>query len=291
MTHPLLALLRALCFEGGGARCRAFIAVLEALDPHLPPHLRGWRVPVAAGTSAGAIAALAIALRLPLRWALDGIPWGRIGPRFGLWGNTKRLRRCLEQMVREGGLPAEVTLAELPERTGCTLYVTVRDLTWSSTRTLLLGPEMLGDLPVVDAVTASAALPGVFRPVRLGRLTLWDGGVAANYPFDLVLERHDLVPEQMLGLRVDLPDEVGEGHYIEPPSWWEALPRLVLGLAAEANSHVPEELWEDRTVRVLVDDSVRASDFDLTTAQQQMLDQRGREAAVAWLERDREEAA
>lgn len=290
MTHPHLANLRALCLEGGGARCGCYPAALEALETQLPPHLRGWRVPVAAGTSAGAIAALAIALRLPLRWSLDGIPWGHIGPRFGLWGSTKRLRRCLEQMVLEGGLPAEVTLAELPERTGCTLYVTVRDLTWSSTRTLLLGPEMLGDLPVVDAVTASAALPGVFRPVRLGRLTLWDGGVAANYPFDLVLERHGLVPEQMLGLRVDLPDEVGEGHYVEPPSWWEALPRLVLGLAAEANAHVPEELWEDRTVRVLVGDSIKASDFDLTPDQQRTLDRRGREAAVRWLERGEEAA-
>ena len=293
MTHPRLAHLRALCLEGGAMRAGGtYPAALEALEPHLPPHLRGWRVPIAAGTSAGAIAALAVALRLPLREVLDSIPWGSIAPRFRVWGRTDRLRDCIAGMLARAHVPQDITLAEFPERTGCALHVAVRELSWRPHRTLLLGPEVGGDIPVADAVTASAALPIVFRPVRLGRLVLWDGGLGANYPFDLILQRHRLIPEQMLGLRVDRPGELTGGHYQPVPrNPLRLLRDVVAGLAAENNAHVPEELWASRTVRVILDAGlVGVTDFEPSPAQRVAMDRAGREGAQRWLER-RAEAA
>jgi NTE family protein len=41
---------------------------------------------------------------------------------------------------------------------------------------------ILSSGPVVDALLASAAIPGVFPPVRIGELELVDGGVANNTP-------------------------------------------------------------------------------------------------------------
>lgn len=42
--------------------------------------------------------------------------------------------------------------------------------------------------PVVDAVLASAAVPGVFPPVRLGGRFLMDGAVANNSPISVAVE-------------------------------------------------------------------------------------------------------
>ena len=47
-----------------------------------------------------------------------------------------------------------------------------------------IGPRM--SLP--DAVVASCAIPGVYRPVRFGRMTLVDGGVRSTSNMDLAVE-------------------------------------------------------------------------------------------------------
>lgn len=45
-----------------------------------------------------------------------------------------------------------------------------------------LGAVTLADVPLARAVRASSAIPGVFRPVHLGALTLVDGGVKCSVP-------------------------------------------------------------------------------------------------------------
>ncbi|KUL35492.1 patatin-like phospholipase family protein [Streptomyces regalis] len=47
---------------------------------------------------------------------------------------------------------------------------------------------VLSQGPVVDAVMASAAVPGVFPPVRIGHRDLMDGGVANNTPISVAVE-------------------------------------------------------------------------------------------------------
>jgi len=47
---------------------------------------------------------------------------------------------------------------------------------------------VLSNGPVVPAVLASAAIPGVFPPVRIGREHLFDGGIASNTPIAAALE-------------------------------------------------------------------------------------------------------
>ncbi|CAE6806870.1 patatin-like phospholipase family protein [Paraburkholderia domus] len=46
---------------------------------------------------------------------------------------------------------------------------------------------ILSSGPLVDAVLASAAIPGVFPPVRIGGLDLVDGGVANNTPISVAV--------------------------------------------------------------------------------------------------------
>jgi NTE family protein len=43
-------------------------------------------------------------------------------------------------------------------------------------------PHVLNDGPVLPALLASAAIPGIFPPVHLGSQLLYDGGLVANVP-------------------------------------------------------------------------------------------------------------
>ncbi len=80
------------------------------------------------------------------------------------------LRRLLEQ-----GLPyRRLEDAALP------IHLVAADL--------LTGAEvLLSSGPVIDAVLASAAIPGVYPPVRIGGRLLIDGGVANNTPISVAI--------------------------------------------------------------------------------------------------------
>jgi NTE family protein len=79
--------------------------------------------------------------------------------------SANRLRSLLERHLPSGDLRA----TRLP------LHVVASDQT--------SGEEVvLSEGPVVDAVLASAAIPGVFPAVRIGARELVDGGVASNTP-------------------------------------------------------------------------------------------------------------
>ncbi len=54
---------------------------------------------------------------------------------------------------------------------------------------LLTGDEVrLSSGPAVEALLASAAIPAIFPPVRIGKLHLVDGGVANNTPISAAVE-------------------------------------------------------------------------------------------------------
>jgi NTE family protein len=68
---------------------------------------------------------------------------------------------------------------------------------------------LLSDGPAVDAITASASIPGVFPPVAIGDQLLIDGGVANNTPIShavaLGAERVYVLPTQTGPRRIDRP--------------------------------------------------------------------------------------
>jgi NTE family protein len=68
---------------------------------------------------------------------------------------------------------------------------------------------LLSDGPAVDAITASASIPGVFPPVVIGDRLLIDGGVANNTPIShavaLGAERVYVLPTQTGPRRLDGP--------------------------------------------------------------------------------------
>ena len=171
-----------LALSGGGARGAAHTGVLRVLQHE--------RIPVQciAGTSAGAIVGafhaagvspdrqLAFAQRL--RWRsvrMLGIP------RMGFF-HTGELERLLVEYL------GDIHFMDLgiPLRVVATDFRTARPVVFREGR-------------VCPAVAASAAIPIVFSPVKLGEMVLVDGGLSNNLPSDLA---RDMGAEVVLGVNV-----------------------------------------------------------------------------------------
>lgn len=181
-----------LALGGGGARGFAHIGVIRAL-------LRaGIRIDVLAGTSMGAIVAVAFALGDPERSGIIAqleqghplvptpIPPRYPGEREGLLTRVRRLvmtERILTTNIRGWGTPLIDVMPLLNELTrGLNLEdapipvgVVATDLERGERALLTRGNAAL-------AAMASAALPLVFPPVRLGGRLLVDGGFVELVP-------------------------------------------------------------------------------------------------------------
>ena len=181
----------ALALGGGGARGLAHIAVLEALD-------EAGIVPVAiAGTSIGAIIGAAYAaghdastLR---RHALAGFR-NRTETMTRLF--RARVGRFADLMQRgyPGLVDAEKLLtafwpSDMPSR------IEELKLPFAAIATDFYGRGrcVLDHGPLLPAVAASMALPGLVKPVTIAGRVLIDGGAVDPLPFDVVAEAADLV--------------------------------------------------------------------------------------------------
>jgi NTE family protein len=171
----------AFVFAGGGSLGAVQVGMLHALAEH------SLRPDFVVGASAGAINAAYFAANPTPGGvaALDRLWCGltrrqvmpmrvrdllRIATRRAYVVDPSALRRLLERHLPYG----------LLERATIPLHVVATDM--------VLGVEhLLSAGSVVDAVMASAAIPGVFPPVRIGDRDLIDGGVANNTPISTAL--------------------------------------------------------------------------------------------------------
>lgn len=173
----------AFVLAGGGSLGAVQVGMLKALVE------RGVLPDFVVGASVGAINAAYFAGAPDRKGVADlGRIWRRlrrrdvfpVAPLAGLFGlfskrdhlvDPRGLRNLLERhlpyaFLEEAQLPCHVVATEVLE-----------------------GSEVrLTSGPVVDALLASAAIPAVFPPVRLGGRYLVDGGVASNTPVSAAVE-------------------------------------------------------------------------------------------------------
>ena len=172
----------ALVLAGGGSLGAAQAGMLDAVVS------AGERFDMVVGASAGAIngayfaadPSVAGARRLLDLWR--GVRRRHIMPyKFGCLANIamrrpfvfdgQALRRLLEANIRYG----DIASAQLP------LHLVATDC--------LTGDEVvMSSGPVVEAVLASAAIPGVFPPVHFQNRLLVDGGVSNNAPISAAIK-------------------------------------------------------------------------------------------------------
>jgi NTE family protein len=167
----------AFVFAGGGSLGAVEVGMLQALVE------RGARADFVVGASAGAINAAYYAgrpdaegvARLAAVWrrlrSADVFP---LQPLHGLLGFVGLRKSLLDPRPLRALLARELPYARLEQaRVPC--HVVATDV--------LDGSEVvLSSGPVVEALLASAAIPGVFPPRRLGGRHLIDGGISSNTP-------------------------------------------------------------------------------------------------------------
>ncbi|MFM0642714.1 patatin-like phospholipase family protein [Paraburkholderia bryophila] len=181
-TGAARAPLTAFVFAGGGSLGAIEVGMLRELLN------RGERPGCVVGASAGAINAAYFAgtpnaegvAELEALWCRirrqDIMPFSMLGlldlllRRRPHLVEAKALRALLEKNLRY----ARIEQAALP------LHIVATEV--------LSGNEVvISSGPVVDAVLASAAIPGVFPPVRIDGVDLVDGGVANNTPISVAV--------------------------------------------------------------------------------------------------------
>lgn len=211
-----------LVLSGGGARAFAHLGVLQVLDEE------GLVIDRVGGTSMGAFVAAMVALGWSPETMLEVCrtevrrsPFSDYTvPRHALI----RARRA-DSMFRR--LFGDVTLEELPR----SLFTVSADL---------LSGEMVvhRDGPLVQAVSASMAIPGLAPPVSYGTHLLIDGGVLNNLPIDLMVadEPGPVVAVDVMR-RIDI-DELKASARTSLPTILETLSRAtVLGSVDRARAN------------------------------------------------------
>ncbi len=101
----------------------------------------------------------------------------------GLFDN-RPLERWLRANMEANGIPNN--FSEFHEQSGRRLYITAMNL--DTAERVVFGPENDHSLRISEAVQASAALPGFFRPARLGGVDYVDGGVRRTANIDVAIE-------------------------------------------------------------------------------------------------------
>jgi NTE family protein len=162
---------------GGGSLGAVQVGMLQALaERDIPPDL-------VAGTSVGSLNGAVLAAdprgaanRLSHLWAR--MSRDRVFP-GGLLAQARTLQHTRTHLFQSTGLRtvisdflgAELTFADLalPFAAVTTDIATAR-------------PRVLREGPLLPALLASSAIPGIFAPVELGAQRLYDGGLVANVP-------------------------------------------------------------------------------------------------------------
>jgi NTE family protein len=289
-------------FSGGGVKGIAFAGAITAAEE---AGYSEWQR--LAGTSAGAIAAMALAVGYDaalIREALAATDYTRIDDTrsiFGRWINLVRrrgltrgegLREWIEGVLREAPRPANV-FGELEGR----LQVVGCDLAHSR---LVVFPDDVGlyededgrpldpdEFPVAEAVRISAGYPYYFPPLALrDRATgkegvLVDGGVASAFPVFLFDRPKPRRPTWGFRLHSGLGAERPSQREISGLDWPVEMAWGILETAMNAFDQRNLLAFGDRVVSIPTGD-VDTLDFGLSLEQREFLFRSGYEAARAF---------
>lgn len=189
---------------GGGSLGAVQVGMLQALGEHdIAPD-------IVTGTSVGSLNGAVIALdptsaanRLSHLWAR--MTRERVFP-GGLLAQVRTLQHTKTHLFPSTGLAAVITDFMGVDATfaDLTLPFAAMAMDVATAR-----PHALRDGHLLPALLASAAIPGIFPPVQLGPLRLYDGGLVANVPMRQALA---MGARSLVVLDCNFP-----GHIPDPP--------------------------------------------------------------------------
>jgi len=303
-----------LVLEGGGVKGLGLVGAIAVLEEH------GYSFAHVAGTSAGAIVGALVAAGMSahdLHEVLRTVDWTRF--RDGDWLDHlgvpgKAISALASQGIYNGeylktwlgGLLADhrvVTFADLrtdeadsslPPHHWYRLVVMTSDVSQGELRRLPWDYPRYGlepdQLPVVDAVRASMAIPFFYAPVKVddkvtgNQSWLLDGGLLSNFPVD-VFDRSDGKASRWPTLGIKLSARPGSlqgvrNEIVGSASLTRAMLLTMMGSHDQLVLDDPAVLARTISVDTM---KVRATDFDIDAATQDQLYENGRAAAAAFL--------
>jgi NTE family protein len=230
---------RSVVFEGAGIRGIAYAGAIKELERENILQ----SINQVGGTSAGAIAALTVALgyrgeeiekiisTMKFQKFNDGEflfigGLSRLNQNYG-WYKGRAFEIWIEKIIADKTGSADITFRELHERKFRDLYVTGTSL--NNQRLIVFSYGHYPEMKVKDAVRISMSVPLYFEPVVIDTLghvagkrstydtvdIMVDGGFTGNFPIyifdslitvDGVTIRHG--NPQTLGMRIDSPDQI-----------------------------------------------------------------------------------
>ncbi len=278
---------RNLVFEGGGIKGLAYGGALQVLEEQriLP------QIERVAGTSAGAITAMLVALRYPpseIRKLLfdldfsqleDGRATGifRLFRRYGFFrGDTYlELMRCL--VGAKTGLK-RATFRHLHDHGFLDLRVFSTDLNTGNVRELSY--EKSPDFEVALAVRMSGSFPLFFASIENERKIFIDGGVVLNYPVNAFDREPGLNPETLGFVLANTSSSPPIRKIHDLRSYGKGLIEAILSAQVIGLEHDPANL--ERTA-ILNDLGISTLDFNLTPQQKQELIDQGAHCTCLYL--------
>ena len=301
-------------FSGGGVKGLAFAG---AITGAAEAGYTEWGK--LAGTSAGAITAMALAVGYDaegLREIFDKLDLSRIAD-YGFGGEARipfnlaehhgathgvALHKWIEELLAHAPLKAIKTFGDLEKAAGPEkLQVIGTDL--AHTRMVVFpedvkfyvddhgNPLVPADFPIADAVRISAGFPFFFPPMKLrDGVTkkdgvLVDGGVVSAYPlflFDTEVPKH---PTWGFRLYSGKPPESQPYQDIGGFFWWVEMGEAILDTSMNAFDRFDEKLFGPRTVAIPTGD-IETLDFDLSKAEKDELFEFGHQAAKEFFAKD-----
>jgi NTE family protein len=289
-------------FAGGGIRGLAFAGALEVAEE------KGYDEWVQlAGTSAGAITAMALAVGYTaeeLRQQLDGFDFGKVADYGALPGISEvenlLLRRALThgqgllnwitELLARAPKPA-TTFGDLPEgrlRVVGADIANLRMVVFPEDAALYLDddhkPFEPNKFPIATAVRISAGYPYFFPPVALtdaasGREgVLVDGGVTSAFPVFLFDKEQPKHPTWGFRLYAGSPPEEAAYRAIHGPTWPIEMLLGVLDTSMDALDKLEMKAYESRTISIPTGD-VSTLNFSLSEAEKSFLYESGHKAA------------
>jgi NTE family protein len=227
----------ALALGGGFARGFAHIGVLQVLEEN--------NIPIShiAGTSVGSILGAAYASGAPLERIIETC-------------SKLRVRDIARWRVSRLGLASNKCLGELIERVFETRQFEDLRIPLSVVATDLATGEavVFTQGPLVEAIRASCAFPGLFEPVEIGTRYLADGGLVAPVP---TAAARNMGASAVIGVSVGMQD----GYRGAPTNIFQVVSRAV----SAAQKH-QAEVWERHADLVLRPEvqSLAWDDFERT---------------------------
>jgi NTE family protein len=241
-----------LVFEGAGVRGIAYVGSLKALESRN----KMGQIENVGGTSAGAIAALCVALGYNSQelekiiqdakiqrfndgkfFFVGGV--SRMSRNYG-WYRGKSFTKWLEDIIYKKTQNADITFRELHEKGFRNLYVTGTSL--NHQKLIVFSMETYPEMKIKDAIRISMSVPLYFEAVFIdsaGQVlknknlsgyfdVMVDGGLTGNFPisiFDSLISINGeivrILNPETLGFRIDTPEQVkydAEGKGLAPIS-------------------------------------------------------------------------